>query len=178
MNQIKTKQYLDSFGKFIVQQSKSNLSKKKKKDTENLYNSIDYKLIVSKNSFQLSFSMADYGEFVDRGVKGVGGVKSDGSNWKIKTVTNSPFSYKTKKPPTKALDGWVLRKGFVGRNAKGQMQSRSSVKFAIATSIFHTGLETTNFFSRPFELAYAKLPDELIEVYNLELDDLLKYSLK
>jgi len=173
-----TKTYLDNFGKFIVQQSKSNLTKKGKKDRGDLYNSISYDLKVSKNSFQLSFSMTDYGEFVDKGVKGVGGSKADGSSWEMKIVTNSPFKYTNKKPPTKALDGWVLRKGFVGRNTKGQMQSRASAKFAVSTSIFHTGIETTDFFSRPFELAFKKLPDELIEAYSLEVENLLKYTLK
>jgi hypothetical protein len=171
-------QELDKFGKFIVQQSKSNLAKKKKKDTGELYNSIGYELKVSKNSFQLSFTMADYWEFIDRGVKGVGGSKADGSSWKMKTVTSSPFKYTSLKPPTKALDGWVLRKGFVGRNAKGQMQSRASVKFAVATSIFHTGIETTNFFTKPFEQAFNKLSDDLVTAYNLDLDIFLKYTLK
>ena len=45
---------LDSFGKGVVQQSRSNLSKKKKKDTGGLYDSIKYDLKVSKNSFQSS----------------------------------------------------------------------------------------------------------------------------
>ena len=169
---------LNTFGKGVVQQSKSNLSKIKKKDTGELYDSIKYDLKVSKNSFYLSFSLKDYWEYVDRGVKGVGGTKASGGTWKTKTVTNSPFKYTDKKPPTKALDGWVLRKGFVGRNAKGQMQSRSSVKFAVATSIFHTGIETTNFFTKPFENEFQKLPDEVLQAYNLELDTFLKYSLK
>lgn len=169
---------LNSFGKGVVQQSRSNLSKKKKKDTGGLYDSIKYDLKVSKNSFQLSFSMLSYGTYVDKGVKGVGGTKADGSSWKTKIVTNSPFKYTNKKPPTKALDGWVLRKGFVGRNAKGQMQSRTSAKFAVATSIFHTGIETTNFFTTPFENEFNKLPEQLVEAYNLELDTFLKYTLK
>lgn len=81
-----TKTYLDNFGSYIVQQSKTNLSKKKKKDTGELYNSISYELNVSKNSFQLSFKMTDYGEFIDLGVKGVS------SSFK---APNSPFKFGT-----------------------------------------------------------------------------------
>jgi hypothetical protein len=50
--------------------------------------------------------------------------------------------------------------------------------FLIRNSIWNKGLKTTDFFSRPFELAFKKLPDELIEAYSLEVENLLKYTLK
>jgi len=52
--------------------------------------------------------------------------------------------------------------------------SYKQTAFLIRNSIWNKGLETTNFFSRPFELAFKKLPDELIEVYGLEVERLLK----
>jgi hypothetical protein len=171
-------QELQKFGKFVIQQSKSNLSKKGKKDTSSLYNSLDYDFNVSKNSFELSFKMENYGEFVDKGVKGVGGTKANGEAWVLKKVVDSPFKYTTKMPNTKFLDGWVVRKGLASRNKKGQFTSRASIKFAVAKSIFHTGIETTNFFTRPFELAFKKLPDDIIEAFALDVEDLLKFSLK
>lgn len=172
---------LDKFGKYVVQQAKSNLSKKKKKDTSALYDGVSYEVEKTKETTSIHFDFGKangYWEFVDKGVKGVGGVKADGTSWKKKQVTNSPFFYKDKRPPIKALDGWVLRKGLVGRNAKGQMQSRQSVKFAIANSIFHTGLETTNFFTKPFEQAFQRLPDEIYATYALELENNLKLKFK
>jgi len=173
-----TKQYLDSFGKYIVQQSKTNLSKKGKKDTSDLYNSISYDLTVSKNSFQLSFKMTDYGEFVDLGVKGVT------SSFK---APNSPFKFGTgtgmKGGLTKGIDGWVQRKRIQfkqrdGKGVKGQFLSYKQTSFLIRRAIWHKGIETTNFFTKPFEMAFKRLPDELIETYALEVEDLLKYSLK
>lgn len=169
-----TKTYLDNFGKYIVQQSKTNLSKKKKKDTGELYNSISYELIVSKNSFQLSFKMADYGEFVDLGVKGVS------SSFK---APKSPFKFGTstgvKGGLTKGIDRWLKRKRIQFRNrGNGRFMSYEQTAFLIRNSIWNKGIETTNFFSRPFELAFKRLPDELIETYALEVEDLLKYSLK
>ena len=172
MNQTKT--YLDNFGSYIVQQSKTNLSKKKKKDTGELYNSISYELNVSKNSFQLSFKMTDYGEFIDLGVKGVS------SSFK---APNSPFKFGTGTGGTggltKGVTGWVKRKRIQFKNkGNGKFMSYEQTAFLIRNSIWNKGLETTNFFSRPFELAFKRLPDELIETYALEVEDLLKHSLK
>lgn len=172
MNQ--TKEYLDRFGKFIVQQSRTNLSKKKKKDTSALYNSISYELKVSKNSFQLSFKMEDYGIFVDKGVKGV----SSSSK-----APNSPFKFGSGSGRagglTRGIDGWVKRKRIQFKErGTGRFMSYNQTSYLIRNSIWNKGLETTNFFERPFELAFQKLPDELIEQYGLEFEDLLKFTLK
>ncbi len=172
MNQ--TKEYLDRFGKFIVQQSRTNLSKKKKKDTSALYNSISYELKVSKNSFQLSFKMEDYGIFVDKGVKGV----SSSSK-----APNSPFKFGSGSGRagglTRGIDGWVKRKRIQFKErGTGRFMSYDQTSYLIQNSIWNKGLETTNFFERPFELAFQKLPDELIEQYGLEFEDLLKFTLK
>lgn len=172
MSQVK--QSLDAFGKFIVQQSRTNLSKKKKKDTGELYNSINYELRVSKNSFQLLFKMTDYGQFIDKGVKGVSSsAKAPNSPFKFGTGTGRTGGL------TKGIDGWVKRKRIQFKNrGNGQFISYNQTAFLIRNSIWNKGLETTNFFERPFELAFKKLPDELIEKYNLDLDNLLMTSLK
>jgi|TARA_R110000796_G_scaffold74014_1_gene166140 hypothetical protein len=171
------KNSLDKFGKSVVKQSRTQLTKKKKNASKALYNSIDYDLKVSKNSFELSFSMEDYGTFVDKGVKGVGGTKADGSNWKKKKVVGSKFKYTNKKPPASAFNNWTVRKGIAPRGKGGQFTTRKGLQFAIANSVYHTGLETTNFFTRPFEVAFKQLPDELAEAYGLEVDKLLKSTL-
>ncbi len=169
-----TSKYLDAFGKYIVQQSRTNLTKKGKKDTGELYKSIDYDLQVSKNSFHLSFKMADYGTFVDKGVKGA---KSSSK------APNSPFKFGTGTGKsgglTKGIDGWIKRKRFQFRQkGSGKFMSYEQTAFLVRNSIWNKGIETTNFFERPFELAFKKLPDDLVELYALDLDDLLKNSLK
>ena len=71
---------LNRFGKFVVQQARSRLTKGIKKgnkkfsqnDTKKLYNSIKFKPYTSKD-FTLGvkiFEMEDYGKFQDQGVKG------------------------------------------------------------------------------------------------------------
>ena len=65
-----TKKALNKFAKYVIQQSKSNLTREKKNVTKNLYNSIDYRMNVYKDSIDLLFSMEDYGAFQDLGVSG------------------------------------------------------------------------------------------------------------
>ena len=62
---------LTTFAKRVIQQARQNLTKKKKNSTKELYNSLDYDLAVGPNSFSLTFSMEQYGEFQDKGVSGV-----------------------------------------------------------------------------------------------------------
>ena len=170
---MSVKKALDSFGSSVVSGSKKELARKKKNASNNLSKSVDYAVKVSKNSFQLDFLMEDYGKFIDKGVKGVGGTKADGSRWKKKRVTNNEYKYKSKRPPTIAFNGWTIKRGIAPRSKGGQFTTRKGLLHAIATSVFHTGLETTNFFTKPFEKAFKKLPDELVEAYGLEVDKLL-----
>jgi len=170
---MSVKNALDDFGQYIVKQSRANLTRKGKKDTSSLYKSLDYDLKVSKNSFELTFLMEDYGKFVDKGVKGVS------SSAKAPT---SPFKFGSgtgqKGGLTNGIKGWTRRKRiqFKDRNT-GKFLSYESTSFLIMRSIWNKGLETTNFFERPFELAFKRLPDELVEKYGLEVDKLLKNSL-
>ena len=107
--------------------------------------------------------MQDYGKFIDRGVKGVGGTKANGERWKVKKVTNNDFKYGNKKPPAKAFDKWIVRRGIAPRTAGGQFASRRSTSFAIANSVYHTGHETTNFFTRPLENEFNKIAKRLTQ---------------
>ena len=65
-----TQKALNSFAKYVIQQSRTNLTKGKKNASKELYNSLDSDVKVSKNSFQLSFLMEEYGVFQDKGVSG------------------------------------------------------------------------------------------------------------
>jgi len=162
------KDALDDFGKYVVQQSRSNLSKNDKNVSKNLYNSINYETKVNKNSFELTINMVDYGKFIDKGVKGS---KSSAK------APNSPFKYTNKMPPAKVFSDWIVRKGFAPRNDKGQFQSRKSLQFAIARSVFLTGIKTTNFLTTPFERAFKRLPEDIVEAYGLELDSLMETTI-
>mgnify|MGYP006374547939 FL=1 len=162
---------LDAFGKYVVKQSRANLTRKKKKDTGDLYKSIDYELFVSKTegSFSLSFKMADYGDFIDKGVKGVA------SSTK---APNSPYKFGTgsgaKGGLTNGIDQWVSRKRIQFQDRQsGKFMSYKQTAFLIRRSIWFKGIETTNFFSKPLEDAFKRLPDALVEAFGLEVDNIL-----
>ena len=162
---------LDAFGKYVVKQSKVNLTRKKKKDTGELYKSIDYDLFVSKTeaSFSLSFKMADYGDFIDKGVKGVSSSAK---------APNSPYKFGTgsgaKGGLTNGIDQWVSRKRIQFQDRKsGKFMSYKQTAFLIRRSIWFKGIETTNFFSKPLEDAFKRLPDALVEAFGLEVDNIL-----
>jgi len=166
---------LNRFAKYVVSQSRANLTRGKKNSSKELYNSLDYDINVSKNSFELSFLMEEYGVFQDKGVKGT---KSNYLENK-----DSPFSYKSKggkrglkgMPPPKAFDKWIVRKGLKGiRNKKGQFISRKSLKFMIARSVFEKGIKASMFFTKPFEKAFKNLPKELVDAYRLDVEQLIK----
>lgn len=169
---------LNKFGKYVVQQSKSNLSKKKKKDTSALYNGVSYKVIPGNRSTVLTFDFKDandYWEFVDKGVKGVS------SSTK---APNSPFKFGTGSS-TKgiglraSIEGWVKRKRiqFISRETKMKLSYRNTA-FIISSSIWNKGLETTNFFTKPFEQAFQRLPDAIYEAYSLQVEEQLKVRFK
>ena len=160
---------LNKFGKDVQAGAKKELRTKKKNASRDLSKSISFKAKESKNSFELSFFMEDYGKFIDKGVKGS---KSS------EKAPLSPYKYTNKMPPSKVFDKWSIRRGIAPRTAGGQFVKRKSIIFAIARSIFLTGIKTTNFFTKPFEKEFKELPDEMVEAYGLEVDDLLKFSFK
>lgn len=164
--------YLNEFGKSVVKQSRTRLSKSKKNDSKKLYNSLSYDLNVSKNSFSLSFNMEDYGTFIDKGVKGVSSsAKAPKSPYKFGTGTGKKGGL------TNGIDKWVTRKRIQFQDRKtGRFMSYKSTAFLIRNSIWNKGLETTNFFSKPFENAFKKLPDIIIEKFGLDLDDFLDFT--
>lgn len=160
------KDSLDELGRKIVRDARLNL-KRVKKGNSNLYKSMKFK--TDKNS--ILFTLPDYWEYVDAGVKGVGGTKADGSRWKTKKVTNSKFKYRDKMPPLMAFNGWTIKKRIAPRSKGGQFTSRKSLLFAISKSVYHTGIATTDFFSEPVETNVKLLAPKIAEQQILDLID-------
>jgi len=143
-------QELNRFAKYVIQQSRTNLTKSKKNSSKELYNSLDYDLNVSPNSFSMSFLMEDYGIFQDKGVKG-----KTSSN----KAPNSPFKFGSgrgkKGGLTEGIDKWVRRKRFQFRDRKsGRFMSYESTAFLITRSIYNKGVKPSLFFTKPFEKAF------------------------
>lgn len=156
---------LNKFAKYVIQQSRTNLTKGKKRASNELYRSLGYEVNESAKTTSLAFEMVDYGKFQDRGVSG--------KNKKY----NTPYSYTTKMPPPQAFDKWVVRKGIAPRGKGGKFTSREGLKFAIAKAIYKNGIRPSMFFTKPFEAAFKRLPDELIEAYSIGIEKQIQVNI-
>lgn len=165
--QLEVEAVLKRFRDYVIQQSRSNLSKGNKNSTKELYNSIDGEVVTEKKFTIVGFTMLDYGHYQDKGVSG-----------KLKKY-NTPYSYKSKMPPAKAFDKWIVKKGIAPRNAKGEFQSRQSLQYAIARSVFLNGIKPSLFFTKPFEAGYKKYIDtDLIKAFGQDVETMVDYNLK
>lgn len=160
MDTTELQKVLDRFRDAVISQSKRNLTRLRKNSSKKLYNSIKGKVKAYPNSFHMEFEIEDYGIYQDKGVSG--------KNKKY----NTPFSYKSKMPPSKAFDKWIVRKGLAPRGSGGQFAKRKSLAFLIARSVYKNGIKPTMFFTKPFEAAYKNLPEELVEKFGLEVEQL------
>jgi hypothetical protein len=167
---------LDKFGKYVVQQARANLTRNNKNVTKELYNSIQWNATASKSgeSFTASLSMLDYGQYQDKGVRG-----------KIASPINtreSPFRFGTgtgqKGGLTAAIQKWVRSRRIQFRQENGRFMSYDSTAFLVARSIYRKGIPATFFYSRPFNIAFKKLPAELVEAYALTPDDFKEFLRK
>jgi hypothetical protein len=152
--------YLNSFGKYIVKQARTNLTKGKKNVSKELYNSLRFEVITDADGFTVQFYMKDYGTFVDKGVSGTS-VKRSFKDYKGKTIS-SPYKYTNKQPPSGIIDKWVVRKGIAPRDDKGRFISRKSLSFLIARSIKKKGIQGISFFQRPMELGLKNFGKDLL----------------
>jgi hypothetical protein len=157
---------LNAFRKHVITEARKNLTRNKKNASKTLYNDMNSFLKVSKNSFELGFEMPIYGQFQDQGVSGK------------KKKYDTPFSYKSKQPPSDVFEAWIKRKGIKGRDKRGRFITNKSLSYLIARSVFNNGIKPSLFFTRPFELAYKRLGDDVIEAFGLDIDEFLKYTLK
>ena len=160
-------QELNRFAKYVVAQSRANLTRQKKNASKQLWQSIDYDLKVSKNSFQLEFLMEDYGIFQDKGVSGT------------EKKYNTKYKYTNKMPPPSKLDKWIVKRNLRGvRGKDGKFISRKSLQFMIVRSIYKNGIKPSLFFTKPFEKAFKNINEDLIEAYKLDVEKLLNDTIK
>tara|TARA_R100001463_G_scaffold2983_3_gene12377 strand:+ start:674 stop:1204 length:531 start_codon:yes stop_codon:yes gene_type:complete len=165
-----TIQSLQKLGRDVVQEGRGILKKKKKTTSGNtLYNDFDYLVTNQQDSVTLEFEFGgaeDYWQFVDEGVKGVGGFKGSGRA----RGQGSPFKFSSKMPPRKPLMQWIKNKPLKGRDKKGRFIKRESFAFLIQRSIFQRGLERTQFFSKPFTQQLNKQTDNITKAFADDLE--------
>ncbi len=148
-----TKKALENFGKYLVKESRKNLTRKKKNVTSSLYDSLDYQVKAMPNSFEFDFLMEEYGEWVDKGRKA------------------------GKNPPFSPLRKWVQDRRIQFRDNSGRFQTYDQTAWAVVKSIGKKGIEPSNFYSRPFNLGFQKLPNEVAEAYALDVEEFLEFTI-
>ena len=171
---------LEKFGKYVIQQAKSNLTKDNK-GSGSLYNSLKYDLTLEQNAFLLDFIMEGYGIFQDAGVYGSkpslvkNGKQKGKSTNSIFTGANgikNKFSYKSKYPPLQPLLIWAKDKNIRFRDASGKFKrgNYKTIAFWLQKRIFAQGLAPTLFFTKPFRAAFKRLPSEVLEAFKIDVE--------
>jgi hypothetical protein len=163
---------LNAFGKYVIQQSRTNLTKGNppygnKNSTGELYRSLDFEISQENANFLIDFIMEDYGDFVDQGVRGA------------TTSTNnrtSPFKFGSGKGKkgglTQGIEKWIKQKPIKQWKSKktGRFLSYESMKFLIVRSIYNKGTKPSMFFTKPFYQAFRRLPQDLLKGFKLDIE--------
>ena len=179
MDYKNTIQALQKLGTNVVKEGRGILKRKKKTTSPNtLFNEFDYLVTNTGETVTLEFVFGkaeDYWQFVDEGVKGVGGFKGSGRA----RGQGSPFKFSNKMPPRRAIDKWIVTKPLkAGRDERGRFVSRKSLAFLIQRSIYQRGLERTQFFSRPFTEQLNKQTDNITKAFADDIDIALEQAFK
>lgn len=156
---------LQEFGNQIQSDLISSLDARKANDTFGLRQSIQFDITFLGVGYTFELRMNKYGDFIDQGVEGVGGMKADGSSWRKHSI-DSPFRYKQNKiPSAEHFEGWAYRKRLN--------------PFAVRESVFHRGLKPNHFYSEVVtEQRIEKLAEDLAQAGANEIMISLKNSLE
>ena len=169
------KQALNDFSNSIVEDAKANLQSSGKVDTGQLKDSLVNKgAKVSKNSIVINILMSKYGAFVDKGVRGVGGVRKQtstfkrtnnkGKLWKQKGK-GSPYSFKEGiKPSVKHFIDWSNKRGLS--------------PYAVRESVYHQGIEPNHFLEKAVEKNINILSTVIQDAFALDVKNTVDFLIK
>ena len=164
---------LDKFKTSVIKQARTNLSKGDRNVSRKLYNSLKGQAKVYAKGYSLSFEMEDYGFYQDKGVRG----KKSSAR-----APKSPYKFGSGKGKkgglTEGIQRWVKARKFQFKDKKGKFMSYDSTAWIITKSIYAKGLRPTLFFTKPFEQAYKRLPQELVNDLKIDLEKIFNYSIK
>ena len=157
----------------VIKQARTNLTKGERNVSRKLYNSLKGEAKVYAKGYSLSFEMEEHGFYQDKGVKGK---KSSAK------APNSPYKFGSGKGKkgglTEGIQRWVKARKFQFKDKKGKFMSYDATAWIITKSIYAKGLRPTLFFTKPFEAAYKRLPQELVNDLKIDLEKIFNYSIK
>lgn len=129
-----------------------------------------YKINPNSVEIEFDFGSADYALYVDQGVAAAGeGVRFGGGD--IDPMESSkPFGFKDYLKPGKGMalniHDWLQEK-----QGGGKLKDA----YRIARSVRQHGVERTLFFTKPYRKYYKRLPDEFIDAFGFEIQDLFNF---
>tara|TARA_R110000824_G_scaffold37238_9_gene114565 strand:- start:7117 stop:7698 length:582 start_codon:yes stop_codon:yes gene_type:complete len=167
---------LNSFGKNVVNKARENL-RAAGKGGGNLDKSIEFKVLPYEKGFTVQFRMADYGTFVDKGVKGAGGEIKSGkykgswggrryyTTWEGKRK-DSPYQYGTgtgvKGGMTKGIASFVNKKNINRSDITGRFIPAKGITIAIMRVLWIKGIHGISFFQNSINLYMKTFGKELL----------------
>tara|TARA_R100001369_G_C3220526_1_gene149938 strand:- start:24 stop:569 length:546 start_codon:yes stop_codon:yes gene_type:complete len=170
MNTDNIERRLNSFAKQVVKDSQDILQKEK--GSTSLSKSIRFQVSKEEGGFSTKFYMAEYGEYLDKGVSG-NKVQRSYKDYDNQTKT-SPYKYTTKGPPIDILSKWVKKKGIKGHGMKkGRDKNTGRYITGLAIYISHKiktrGIKSLSFFQRPLGLEFKKLENDMLKMITLDI---------
>ena len=178
----KVEKYLRSYGKFIIRQARKIIKKKGKKDSGKLLSSLKYVLKEKNGIFDIEFLSAKHGEFIDKGVQGLGkkilpdgstagqhgGSKMRPNRTYIDAETGkrkrSPYRFKTANIRSSIMESYVQRKGI----RIGDM-SVKSMAFIVGRAIKAKGIQGISFYSQPISAFSKKFRSDLMQEFETDV---------
>ena len=112
-----------------------------------------------------------YWEFIDKGVQGA-------QLNPFRRQNESPFKYKSKKPPLDMILKWMTVKPIRGRGKDGKFIKKESAAYLIQRSIWSRGIRPLFFISDTGKRIEKKYADSIAQAYALDLENALENSLK
>lgn len=153
-----TRKYLRDYGKSVEGEIKTRLQNSGKEAGGTLYKSIKFRTFEKEDEFVVTFYMAPYGIYVDRGVKG------NGVNAKREVNRIGDFKFKKNHSGDgsflKSLKAWCKIKGINPKYA-----------YAIRRSIWTHGIKPTNFFTIPTTRRQKQFEKKVAEMMAKDIDN-------
>ena len=164
---------LRDFGKRVNKKARANL-KRKHNDTGKLSKSLYLKVKENPNSISMDMIWIDYGKFIDKGVRGAGGVRKTTSKFNSRNNKGKLWKIKAKMSEYRfGASGGISHKHFIGWAKRKGLSPH-----AVAKAVYHQGIETTNFFTNPWNEEFPSLPKEITKAYGLDIENTFKFILK
>tara|TARA_R110000737_G_scaffold136746_1_gene167634 strand:+ start:183 stop:761 length:579 start_codon:yes stop_codon:yes gene_type:complete len=182
------KNTLNSWGQKVVNDAKQNL-RSGGKGGGNLEKSIDFNVEPDGDGFVVEFSMADYGTFQDKGVKGAGGKIKSGKNegtWGGRRYyttwegnrKDSPYKFGSGKGKKngiyKGIASFMNKKNINRSKVSGKFISATGIKIAIVRTIWIKGIHGISFFQKAIGYNIKTLPEELLGSIKKDIINSLK----